>query len=143
MRAVSLFGTMGSMVVRRSAPSDSRCRECGQARLLDDASDFPAVLRRLLGTYKVAARETERITGLDHAYVSRLTRGIKGRPGRDVVFQLVLALARHGLEFDEAHELVEAAGYRSPYSRRYRDDPPDEDARPDDATPGGAAMPPG
>lgn len=79
-----------------------------------------------MSKYKVGANGVERITGLDHAYVSRLMRGKKCSPTIEAVHQIVFALAREGLEFGEADELVDVAGYASPYRRRYRDDPAED-----------------
>jgi hypothetical protein len=76
---------------------------------------------------KVTANLIERITGLDHAYVSRILRGLKRHPSEDIIAQIVFALARNGLEYEEASELYEAAGHASPYRRKYRDDPVEDD----------------
>lgn len=102
------------------------CPACGCPDGAGGKASLPEVLTSLMTKYKVTANLVERITGLDHAYVGRLASGTKTSPSRDVILQIVFALARKGLEFGEADEFVEAAGYASPYRRRYRDDPAED-----------------
>lgn len=76
-----------------------------------------------MSSYKVTDYEIARITGLGREYVSRLRHGLKRSPSKDTVGTIVFALAHHGLPIEEAGRLFEAAGYASPYERKYRDDP--------------------
>lgn len=73
--------------------------------------DFGKSLMHTLETYGISAYRLAEDSGIDRAYISRLTRGISTSPGKTIVMKIGYGLAKNSVPAIELDHLLIAAGY--------------------------------